>query len=184
VDVGLLDNGRERSLGLPTRLQQRREVARVADPGHLQLHRPYPRVPRSLAVSVALPHAPGTTLVRRGSHVLLDLHLHERLGKYPNALLEEVRVLLDHRLAQQLLESYPQFIGHRCLPSVDWSLLKEPHGGRLRQQPSPFTHLRGHYRVLFDLDFAFTAFSEVRLKGVLRSPRLPYGWFVAGPPWN
>src|SRR5215204_5034472 len=30
-------------------------------------------------------------------------------------------------------------------PSVDWSLLKEPHGGRLRQQPLPFTHSRGHY---------------------------------------
>src|SRR5215211_9050278 len=31
-------------------------------------------------------------------------------------------------------------------PSVDWSLLKEPHGGRPRQQPLPFTHSRGHYR--------------------------------------
>src|SRR5215204_5127416 len=30
-------------------------------------------------------------------------------------------------------------------PSVDWSLLKEPHGGRLRQRPLPFTHSRGHY---------------------------------------
>src|SRR5215218_7257182 len=30
-------------------------------------------------------------------------------------------------------------------PSVDWSLLKEPHGGRLRQQPLPFTHSPGHY---------------------------------------
>src|SRR5919112_1468874 len=30
-------------------------------------------------------------------------------------------------------------------PSVDWSLLKEPHGGRLRQQPLLFTHSRGHY---------------------------------------
>src|SRR5215217_2243331 len=30
-------------------------------------------------------------------------------------------------------------------PSVDWSLLKEPHGGRLRQWPLPFTHSRGHY---------------------------------------
>ena len=99
MDVGLLDNGRERSLGLPTRLQQRREVARVADPGHLQLHRPYPRVPGSLAVSVALPHAPGTTLVRRGSHVLLDLHLHERLREHTHALLQEARVLIDHGLA-------------------------------------------------------------------------------------
>src|SRR5829696_9202334 len=31
-------------------------------------------------------------------------------------------------------------------PSVDWSLLKEPHGGRLRQRPLPFTHSRGHYQ--------------------------------------
>src|ERR671913_428089 len=30
-------------------------------------------------------------------------------------------------------------------PSVDWSLLKEPHGGRIRQQRLPFTHSRGHY---------------------------------------
>jgi hypothetical protein len=50
----------------------------------------------------------------RGSYVLLDLHLHERLGQYSNALLEEIRVPVDHRLAQQLLESYPQLIGHRA----------------------------------------------------------------------
>jgi hypothetical protein len=76
----------------------------------------------------------------------LDLHLHERLGEHPNALLEEIRVLIDYRLAQQLRESYSQFIGHRAFsPSVDWSLLKEPHGGRLRQQSLLFTHLRGHY---------------------------------------
>jgi hypothetical protein len=28
--------------------------------------------------------------------------------------LEEIRVLVDYRLAQQLRESYPQFIGHRA----------------------------------------------------------------------
>src|SRR5829696_10319379 len=33
-------------------------------------------------------------------------------------------------------------------PSVDWSLLKEPHGGRLRKRPLPFTHSRGHYLAL------------------------------------
>ena len=49
-----------------------------------------------------------------GSYVVLDLHLHECLGEYPNALLEEIRVLIDHRLAQQLRESYPQLIGHRA----------------------------------------------------------------------
>src|SRR5215203_4438987 len=146
MDVGLLDNRRERPLGFPTRLQQRGEVSSVAHPWHLQLHRPYPSVPGALAVAVALSCASGSSLVTPGSHVLLDLHLHERLGEHPNALLEEIRVLIDHRLAQQLRESYSQFIGHRCLHSVDWSLLKEPHGGRLRQQPLPFTHLRGHYR--------------------------------------
>ncbi len=80
-------------------------------------------------MTVALPHASGAALVRRGSHMLLDLHLHERLGKDPNALLEEVRVPIDRRPAQQLLESYPQFIGHRCLRPLDWFLRKEPHGG-------------------------------------------------------
>src|SRR5215216_3766598 len=42
-------------------------------------------------------------------------------------------------------------------PSVDWSLLKEPHGGRLRQWPLPFTHSRGHYRhELYLADKGFT----------------------------
>jgi hypothetical protein len=145
MDVSFLDNRRERPLGLPTRLQKRGEVSSVAHPWHLQLHRPYPGVPGALAVAVALSCASGTPLVRRGSHVLLDLHLHECLGEHPHALLEEIRVHIDYRLAQQLLESYPPFIGHRCLHSVDWSLLKEPQGGRLGQQPLPFTHLRGHY---------------------------------------
>jgi hypothetical protein len=48
------------------------------------------------------------------SHVLFDLHLHEHLGEHSDALLEEAGVMLDHRLAQQLRESYPQFIGHRA----------------------------------------------------------------------
>src|SRR5215203_3146415 len=114
MDVGLLDNRRERPLGFPTRLQQRGEVSSVAHPWHLQLHRPYPSVPGALAVAVALSCASGSSLVTPGSHVLLDLHLHERLGEHPNTLLEEIRVLIDHRLAQQLREPYPQFIGHRA----------------------------------------------------------------------
>src|SRR5215217_5646824 len=112
--VGLLDNRRERPLGLPTRLQKRGEVARVPHPWHLQLHRPYPRVPGALPVAVALSHPLGAPLVRCGTHMLFYLHLHERLGEHPNTLLEEIRVLIDHRLAQQLREPYPQFIGHRA----------------------------------------------------------------------
>jgi hypothetical protein len=52
--------------------------------------------------------------VTPSANVLLDLHLHECLREHPDALLEEVCVLIDHRLAQQLRESYPQFIGHRA----------------------------------------------------------------------
>src|SRR5215210_820403 len=115
MHVRFLDDCRERPLGLPTRLKERGEVTSVADPRYLQLHRPHPRVPGTLAVAVALPHASGTALVTPSSYVLLDLHLHEGLGEHPHALLEEVRVLIDHRLAQQLREPYPQLIGHRVL---------------------------------------------------------------------
>jgi hypothetical protein len=44
------------------------------------------------------------------------------LGEHPDALPEEVRVLIDYRLAQQLRESYPQFIGHRVVPSEETNL--------------------------------------------------------------
>ena len=47
------------------------------------------------------------------SDVLLNLHLHKRLGEHPDALLEEVRIVLHLRLAQQPRQAYPQFIGHR-----------------------------------------------------------------------
>jgi hypothetical protein len=35
------------------------------------------------------------------------------LGEYPDALLKQVRVVLHPDLAQQLLKSYPPFIGRR-----------------------------------------------------------------------
>ena len=46
--------------------------------------------------------------------------------------------MLDPGLAQQLLKSYPQFIGHRVRspPRLIGLFRKEPHGGRLRQRPS------------------------------------------------
>jgi hypothetical protein len=53
--------------------------------------------------------------VASSAYVLFDLHLHERLGEHPYSFLEEVRVVIDHRLVQQLRESYPQLVGHRVL---------------------------------------------------------------------
>jgi hypothetical protein len=46
-------------------------------------------------------------------YVLLHLKLHQRLAEGPNALPEEIRVVLYLSLAQQPLQPYPQFIGHR-----------------------------------------------------------------------
>src|SRR5215211_5519792 len=148
MHVRFLDDCRERPLGLPTRLKERGEVTSVADPRYLQLHRPHPRVPGTLAVAVALPHASGTALVTPSSYVLLDLHLHEGLGEHPHALLEEVRVLIDHRLAQQLREPYPQLIGHRVLRFgrlvSSEGTTRWPSSSTAR---SLFTHSRGHYRI-------------------------------------
>src|SRR5215210_4828340 len=149
MHVRFLDDCRERPLGLPTRLKERGEVTSVADPRYLQLHRPHPRVPGTLAVAVALPHASGTALVTPSSYVLLDLHLHEGLGEHPHALLEEVRVLIDHRLAQQLREPYPQLIGHRVLRFgrlvSSEGTTRWPSSSTAR---SLFTHSRGHYPML------------------------------------
>src|ERR671910_341514 len=146
MHVGFLNDRCQCPLGLPTRLQKRGEVAGVANPGHLQLHRPYPGVPVSLPVTVALSRARRAALMTPGSYVMLDLHLHECLGEYPNALLEEIRVLIDHRLAQQLRESYPQLIGHRVL--LFGRLVSSEGTTRWPSSSTAlsFTHSRGHYR--------------------------------------
>ncbi len=70
MHVGFLNDRRHGPLGLPSGLQKRGELARVANPGHLQLHRPHPRVPGTLAVAVALSFASSTALMTRGSYVL------------------------------------------------------------------------------------------------------------------
>src|SRR5215204_3663280 len=69
-------------------------------------------------------------------------------------------------------------------PSVDWSLLKEPHGGRLRQRPLPFTHSRGHYQLGRTAGHITSEaedrqqppqFTEARRRKILRSP-FPGSW--------
>jgi hypothetical protein len=113
VHVRFLDDRRECPLSPPSRLQERGEVAAVPHPGHLQLYGPNPYVPGALSVAVALSHTPRATLVTRRSDVLFHLHLHERLGEYPDALLQEIGVVLYAGLAQQLRQTYPQLIAHR-----------------------------------------------------------------------
>ena len=107
----------------------------------------HPGVPVPLTVSVALSRASGRALVAPCAHVLLDLHLHERLGEHSDALLEEGSVLLDHRLAQQLRESYPQFIGHHVL-LVDRLVSSEGTTRWPSSSTAPtLTHSSGLYRL-------------------------------------
>ena len=45
-------------------------------------------------------------------------YLHERLREHPDTLFKQARVVLDAGLAQQLLKSYPQLIGHDSVVGV------------------------------------------------------------------
>src|SRR5215218_9548536 len=106
------------------RLQQRGEVSSVADPGHLQLHRPYPRVPGALPVTVALSCASGTPLVTPCAYVLFYFHLHECLGGHQRAVLGQVALEGCREL------SCPQPTLKLVSPPVEDLLgfIREPHG--------------------------------------------------------
>ena len=108
-----------------------------------------PSCPRFSAYSrCAETLAPGRALVTGSAYVLLNLHLHEGLRERPHALFEKFGVAFDLRLARK--SSVSPILSSSAIVmvssySVDWSLPKEPHGGRPRQRPRFLTHLRGHY---------------------------------------
>ena len=108
MHVGFLDDCCQCSLGLPSGLQKRGELARVPDPRDRKFNTPNPCVPGPLAVAIALTYAPWAALVARGAYVLFYLHLHEHLGEHPDTFLQELCIALYLCLAQQLLKSYPR----------------------------------------------------------------------------
>src|SRR5262249_20931221 len=83
-----------------------------------QLDRPHPRVPRpqSIPVAVGVPVARALVAVRADEP--RHLALHQRLGQDPNALTEDVPVLLLEQLADERGKIHLP-LGHRLLlPSV------------------------------------------------------------------
>ena len=70
LDVRLLDHRHQCPLGAPPRLEQARKEAPIADPRHLQLDRAHARIPRSLAVPIAVPAALSCALVPLRAEVL------------------------------------------------------------------------------------------------------------------
>jgi hypothetical protein len=114
-DVRFLDDGEERPLGPPARLEEAREVAAVADLGDREADRPHTGIPAPLAVPVAAREpSVGCPLAVGDSGQLGHLGLHRRLGEDPDPLAEEVGVALGPRLAQQVEHGHP-VIGHHVL---------------------------------------------------------------------
>src|SRR5919199_1388671 len=89
------------SLAPLARLQQAREKPPAPHPRHLQLDRPYPRVPLPLPVAVPLAGPGERPLVPLGSDLLRDCELHQRLRERPYPFFQELRVP-GVPLAQQL----------------------------------------------------------------------------------
>jgi len=65
--VGFLHDGGERLLGQPARLREAREVTDLAQLGDAQLHRAGARLPRPVAIAVALIEPIRTTLAVGGA---------------------------------------------------------------------------------------------------------------------
>jgi hypothetical protein len=80
MHVGFLHDGSERLLGQPARLQEGREVAAFAQLGNAQLDRAGARLPRPVAIAVALVDPIRTALPMGGAGQSLDLQLHQALG--------------------------------------------------------------------------------------------------------
>jgi hypothetical protein len=90
LHVGFLDDRGERLLGRPTRLQEGREIAALAQLRDAQLDRPGARLPDPIAIAVALVDPIQAALAVRRAGRALDVQLHQPLrGK-------------SHHLAQQL----------------------------------------------------------------------------------
>jgi hypothetical protein len=92
---GLLDDGDQRLLGAPARLQKAREVPRArAQPRDLELDLAHARVPAALAVAVALRRAPPRrALAQPGADHRRHLSLHQRVDHHAHRLTQHVSVL-------------------------------------------------------------------------------------------
>jgi hypothetical protein len=152
IDVGLLDDRHQRLLGAPARLQKRREIRRArAQPGDRQLELADARLPRPLAVTVALRRAPlRHALAELGADHLRDLGLHQLSHHQPHRLPDHIGMLRQQQLVDHLRSGHPPALGHRgVLPSTDCS--NSPTIRCPRWPPSsPRRHQRDSYTTSTD----------------------------------
>ena len=114
LDVGFLDDGRQRLLGHAARFEEARKVAAAAQLGDAQLHGAGPGLPVPISVAVALVGPLGAALVGTGAAERVGLELHEAFGGKADHLAQERRIgaLLQQRAKGDLV------IGHRGGPWV------------------------------------------------------------------
>jgi hypothetical protein len=112
LDVGLLNDGGERLLGHPARLEEAREIRALPEPGDAELDRAGTSLPRPLAVAIALGEPPRALLPVGRTGQLADLQLHQAPGGKADHLAQKigVRGFLDQPLQAHHL------VGHRWSP--------------------------------------------------------------------
>jgi len=109
LDVGFLDHRRQRLFSHPPGLQKTGEVTATAQPGDAQLDRAGPRLPVTLAVTVALYQTLSALLAVRRARQRADLQFHQPLAGKTDHLTQQIRV-------RALLQQRPQvhhLFGHR-----------------------------------------------------------------------
>lgn len=109
LNVGLLDDRRQRLLGHATRLEEARKIRALAQFGDAQLDRAGAGLPVTVAIAVALGEPPGVLLAEGRAGQNADFQLHQPLGGEADHLAQNVGVggLLHERAKVHHL------VGHR-----------------------------------------------------------------------
>ena len=131
LDVGLADHPDERLLGPPARLEERRQVAALAELGDIEVDRAGPGVPAPLPVPVAAVHPVLGPLAVAGVAEHVDIGVHQQLGCHLHHLAKQVA---PHRASRYLRTSSAAPIVlvtfTASSPSVLWTEFEDWCGGR------------------------------------------------------
>src|SRR2546429_458249 len=111
MHVGFLHDSAERLLGETSRFQKKREVASFPKLRNTQLHRAGSRLPKPIAVAIALVDPIGTALARCSASQALNLQRHQALSGEADHLAQQIGV---GTLFQKRAKRH-HVVGHRGL---------------------------------------------------------------------